>query len=237
MPQHDLISAPKAYARFAGFNYLIIFVLAIFANFFILSKLVVSGDPVATLANIRQDESLFRLGVACFFIVLLADIFIAWALYLLLKGVNPHISLLAALFRLTYTVAQIGVVLNLTKALELADASASVAAMDIWPHFYIGAHNTEFTLTLIFFGVHLALLGYLIMRSSFLPTIIGVLVTVAGAGYIIDGFSEALFGGGGPLAGLGIYIVVLPALLGEGVLCLWLLFVGVNSKKWDAAYE
>ena len=91
------------------------------------------------------------------------------------------------------------------------------------------------TLTLIFFGLHLLLLGYLVIRSSFLPTLIGGLVMIAGAGYIIDGFNNILDLGYFGISGAGLYVVILPALLGEGTLMLWLLIRGLNREKWLAA--
>jgi len=240
MGQPAIISEPQTYARFAGFNYFLIFVLAIFANFFVLSKLIVSGDASATAANIASNESLYRLAIAAFFVVLICDVFISWALYLILQKVDPNLSLLAALFRLTYTVAQIGVLLNLVSVLEFvgaSDPSSALAAINdsAWPYYFLGAHNTGFTLTLIFFGAHLLLLGYLVIRSSFLPSLIGVLVMIAGAGYIVDGFNHILaldyFG----LPNAGLYVVILPALVGEGSLMLWLLIRGLNREKWLAA--
>ena len=66
-----LTSNPRAYARFAGASYLGIFVLAIFANFFVLSKLIVDGDAAATWSAILAHESEFRLAVAAFFVVLI----------------------------------------------------------------------------------------------------------------------------------------------------------------------
>ena len=238
--QSGVIASPKAYARFAGFNYLIIFVLAIFANFFVLSKLIVSGDASATVANIASNESLYRLAIAAFFIVLICDVFISWALYLILQKVDPNLSLLAVLFRLTYTVAQIGVLLNLVNVLDFVGASepsSALAALNesAWPYYFLGAHNTGFTLTLIFFGIHLALLGYLVIRSCFLPSLIGVLVMIAGAGYIADGFNDILALNYGGLANAGLYVVILPALVGEGSLMLWLLIRGLNREKWLAA--
>lgn len=233
----DEITRPAAYARFAGFNYLLIFVLAIFANFFILSKLAVSGDSAATAANIAAQEGQFRIAIACFFVVLICDVFIAWALYLLLKKTDPHLSLLAALFRLTYTVAQIGVVLNLASALRIASSPNIFGALaqGPWPYFFLAEHDAGFALTLIFFGIHLLLLGTLIVRSSFLPSLIGVLVMIAGAGYVIDGFSEILGFDYAGVANAGLFIVILPALIGEGALMLWLLIRGVNTQKWRAA--
>ncbi len=235
-----MITAPQAYARFAGFNYFLIFVLAIFANFFVLSKLIVSGDAGATAANIASNESQYRLAIAAFFIVLVCDVLISWALYLILNKVDPNLSLLAALFRLTYTIAQIGVVLNLVSALEFigaADPSSALAAINesAWPYYFLTTHNTGFTLTLIFFGLHLLLLGYLVIRSSFLPSLIGLMVMIAGAGYIVDGFNEILGLNYGGLPNAGLYVVILPALLGEGTLMLWLLIRGLNREKWLAA--
>lgn len=231
---------PKAYARFAGFNYFLIFVLAIYANFFVLSDVIVAGNSAATAANILQQEFLFRIAIACLLLVLVADVFIAWALYLVLRPVNPHLSLLTALFRLTYTIAQIGVLLNLSKALAFANVEngqnlTDVVQSGLLPHFFAVAHGAEFTITLIFFGIHLLLLGYLIMRSEFLPVVIGALVCVAGLGYIVDGFAAILFDGYGPLGRIGIYVVVLPALIGEGALMLWLLIRGLNQEKWNEA--
>ena len=166
--------------------------------------------------------------------------FIAWSLYLILKKTDPNLSLLAALFRLTYTVAQIGVLLNLVNALEfvgVAETPGALAAISqaAWPYYFLTAHNTGFTLTLIFFGLHLLLLGHLIVRSSFLPSLIGILVMVAGTGYIIDGFDEILGLGYGGIPNAGLYVVILPALLGEGALMLWLLIRGLNREKWLAA--
>lgn len=228
------IENPKAYARFAGLNYLIIFALAIYANFFVIMQLVVSGDPGATAENVMQQEALFRVGVACLFVVMIADVFIAWSLYYVMRPVHEPLALLSAFFRLVYTVAQIGVLLNFSKLLQLSAATPleGAAAQGLGPHFWIGAHANEFTLTLIFFGLHLLLLGWLVLRSSFLPTVIGALVMVAGLGYVGDGFAAILFDGYGPLGAVGVYVVVVPALIGEGALMLWLLIVGLNAGKW-----
>jgi hypothetical protein len=235
-----MIAKPQAYARFAGFNYLLIFVFAIFANFFVLSKLIVTGDAAATVANIASNEGLYRLAIAAFFIVLICDVFISWALYLILQKTDPHLSLLAALFRLTYTVAQIGVLLNLVSVLDFVGASdptSALAAIDeaAWPYYFLTAHNTGFTLTLIFFGLHLLLLGYLVIRSSFLPALIGLLVMIAGAGYVADGFNEILALNYGGVPNAALFIVLAPALVGEGSLMLWLLIRGLNRRKWEAA--
>ena len=56
--------SPRRAAIIAGIGYAAIFVLAIFANFFVREGLVVAGDAAATFANIAESETLFRAGTA-----------------------------------------------------------------------------------------------------------------------------------------------------------------------------
>jgi len=227
-----LIKEPQPYARLAGFAYLVIFALAIYANFALLGPILEKNAPEATVANIIADLPAFRFAIACFIIVLIADLVVGWALFMLLQPVNFALSLLAALFRITYTIAHIGVVLYLVNALGAIDMAPGVAAGAdmLGAYRLVAGHQTGFTITLIFFGVHLILLGWLVIRSSFLPTVIGVLIAMAGAGYITDCFATIL--DVSAVRSLALYTVILPALLGEGVLCLWLLIRGVNVPKW-----
>ncbi len=60
------------------------------------------GDTVTTANNIIANESLFRFGIACWFIVIVFDAIVAWALYFLLKPTNKNLSLLSAWFRLVF---------------------------------------------------------------------------------------------------------------------------------------
>ncbi|MCH7887085.1 MAG: DUF4386 domain-containing protein [Candidatus Marinimicrobia bacterium] len=97
------ISLRKA-ARIAGFGYLIIFILGIFANFFGFESLIVPGNAATTANNIIANESLFRFGIAGWVFILTIDAVVAWALYVLLKTVNRSLSLLMAWFRLVIPV-------------------------------------------------------------------------------------------------------------------------------------
>ena len=77
---------------------------------------------------------------------------------------------------------------------------------------------------LVFFGFYCLLIGYLIFRSTFLPQILGVLMAFAGLGWL--SFLSS------PLANYLFPYNMVPGLLGEGSLTLWLLVVGVNEQKW-----
>jgi hypothetical protein len=75
------------------------------------------------------------------------------------------------------------------------------------------------------------ILGYLIFRSGYLPKLIGVLMQIAGLCYLTDSFALVL---SPPLADRLFPVILLPALVGEASLCLWLLVKGVNVSRWRA---
>ena len=77
---------------------------------------------------------------------------------------------------------------------------------------------------MVFFGVYCLLIGYLIFRSAFLSRILGVLMALAGLGWLT--FLSP------PLANrLSPYNLVL-GFLAELALMLWLLARGVNVQRW-----
>ena len=83
-------------ALIAGAGYLIIFVLAIFANFVVRTGLIEADDPAVTASNIMDSEGLFRLGLVAFLIVFVVDVVIAWALYIFFRDLSQEYSLLSA---------------------------------------------------------------------------------------------------------------------------------------------
>ena len=227
---------PVVYARTAGLAYLVIFVCAIGANFGVLSGLAVPGDAQATLANIVSSETAFRAAIAALFVVLFADLVVAWALFMLFRPLSPGLTGLAMVFRVAYTIAHIPMVVALVLALRAATSQTAAAADAASSAYqYLVIHNVGFTYTLLFFGVHLILLGVLALRTRGLPAILAVLVAIAGLGYLADGFGVLLLPdlfAATPM--LGLFIVIAPALLGEGLLTLYLLIRGVDARRWDA---
>src|SRR6266481_1449712 len=93
----------QRYARIAGVLFLLSLVAGGFGEAYVPSKLIVSADPAATAANLRNFDFLYRLGFASFLIESLCDTALALILYVLLKPVNKQLSLLAAFFGLMAT--------------------------------------------------------------------------------------------------------------------------------------
>ncbi|MGB7805331.1 MAG: DUF4386 domain-containing protein, partial [Actinomycetota bacterium] len=93
----------RTVAVIAGWSYLAIFVLALFANFVGHEQLIDPDDAAATVRNILDSEGLFRAGLVSFMIVFVVDVVIAWALYIFFRPGDQDLSLLTAWFRLAYT--------------------------------------------------------------------------------------------------------------------------------------
>src|SRR5437763_1894201 len=81
----------------------------------------------------------------------------------------------------------------------------------------------------VFFGFDIIIFAYLVLRSTFLPRAIGVLLAIDSLAYLVYSFANLLAPG---FAAQLVPWIQLPALIGEGSLCLWLLFVGVDVERW-----
>ena len=84
------MSFTKNPGRFAGLLYLLGSIPGWFALEYVPGKLLVDGNATATANNIAAHELLFRLGIAANLICQTLFIFVALALYNLLKGVNQR---------------------------------------------------------------------------------------------------------------------------------------------------
>lgn len=228
-------------ARVAGLGYLAIFFLAIFANFVVIEGLVDQADAALTLANISESAALARFGIAAFLVVFVLDVAVAWALYIVFKQVNRDVSLLTAWFRLVYTVLLGVALVFFFLALQLVNGSehpASFSADQLGAQSLLlfDAFNFTWLVGLVAFGIHLAMLGYLILTSGLAPRVIGVLLAAAGAAYMIDTFAHTLMASYADYANLFLAMVAAPSIIGEMALAVWLLArAGKNREPSPSA--
>jgi len=223
-------------AKIAGAGYLVIFVSGIFANFFVLEGLVVSGDAKTTTMNIMNNGLQYRIGILSFFIMVIFDVVLTWALYILFKSVNKDISLLAAWLRLVNATIFAVAMYHLLGVLQLlsgADYLAVLGAGHLQAQVMLSleAFNSTWLVGLIFFGLHLFFLGYLILKSNFIPKIIGVLLIAASFGYLVDSFAHFLLPSYDDYKNVFMLVVIVPGVIGELSLALWLLLKGVKVRK------
>ena len=215
----------------AGFGLLIMMIPGLFANFFVLESLIVPGDVATTTNNILANESLFRIAICSFIIVIILDVVVAWALYVFLKPVNKSISLLAAWFRLVFaTIFGIALAYLFSVLLLLSGADyLTVFETDLLHAqvmLFLNAFRYGENIAYVFFSLHLLILGYLVFKSSYsgyIPRILGVLLIIAGFGYLIDNFGKLLF----PNYDANIAMFTF---IGEVLFMLWLLIKGVKDQ-------
>lgn len=221
----------RSTALTAGIGYLVIFITGIFANFFILEGLVVKGNAVATFENIASNGFQFRMGILAFIIMVIFDVVLAWALYLLLIPVNRGLSLLSAWLRLVNATIFGMALYNLVSILPMVHSTNAPALPDTgWLYgqvmLYIDAFNYTWLIGLVFFGIHLPVLGYLVFRSGYIPKILGILLFIAGIGYLSDSFARFLIADYVHYADIFSMVVIIPGVIGELSFTLWLLIRG-----------
>ena len=228
--------SPRATARIAGLAYLVCIVTGLFAEIVVRGNLIVSGDAAATAHNILASEGLYRLGFVADLVGGAAYLVVTLLLYALLKPVNATLSLLAAFFSMVGIAiggaASLGhlaplFILKSVPYLRVFDTQQLQALA----YLSLRLHAQGYLVALVFFGFYEVLLGYLIFRSTFFPKTLGVLVGVAGFAFLTNSFALFL----SPQIGNALNNLML-ALdgIGEISLMLWLLVVGVDSRKWKA---
>ena len=227
MTIEEEMNSAKRTARAAGFLYLIIFCLGIFAELFVRQNLIVPGDAAATVNNIMASESLFRLSLLIDLIRHTFLILLPLVLYRLLKPVNQNIALLMVVLALvSISIAFINELNHFAVLLLLNSADYLTA---------FGADQLQaqvmFFLDLYAYGAYipqllslwLLPLGYLVFKSGFLPRILGILLMVGCFCYLIDAVSFLLFAN-------SMATLSLLAFISELIFALWLLIKGVNVE-------
>ncbi|MCC2546600.1 DUF4386 domain-containing protein [Hymenobacter sp. BT175] len=233
MTVRPIEASPQSYARLGGALYLVIIVFGAFAEGFITSKLVVSGNAAATGRNILAAPLLWQLGVAANLLLVFCAVPLLWIEYLLLRPVSKSLVLLAVLLNVVSLAveAMSKVFMLLVMRILKMGGLEALQQMNL-ANLALKAHDVSFNVALLFFGLTCLLNGYLIYQSGYFPRVIGTLMQVAGACYLVS-CTAALFAPA--LADLLIPAILLPCLVGESSLCLWLLIKGVNRARWDEA--
>jgi hypothetical protein len=176
---------PRTASLVSGVGLALMAALMIAGYFGGIVPLITPGDAARTAADISSSPSLFLGGVACIFVVTLLDIVVAAAWYALFKPVNRRLSAVAAWIRIIYTGLFIVAAGHLVSAFTLlGEPDLSLKAIEQF--------NSMWLISLGLFGFHLLLISYLALRSGFMARIFGVLLAVAGLGYIADAVGTVL---------------------------------------------
>jgi hypothetical protein len=231
----DAAPRPRSAARIAGYSYVALFMLGVFGNFFVREQLVETGDAAATFQNIANDTTLVRLAIVAFIAAFALDVLVAWALYYVFRPAGAALSSLTAWFRIVYTVFLGAAVVFLFVVLQLVDgdevAGLDRAAREAHAMLALDAFNATWLVGLTCFGVHLALLGVMSIRSTVAPRSLGIVLIIAGAAYMFDTLAYSLLANYTDNEGVFAAIVAVPAVIAEASLMIWLIRQGRDSTR------
>ena len=225
---------PKRYARIAGSLYLVIAVFGGFAIAYVPSVIVVAGDGAKTAANLLANQGLFGMGVVADVVVMLTEIVLSAMLFVLFRATSPTLSLIAMVSRLTMVVVMAINLLIYVMPMVLLRVAGASEEMQATAMMLFEAHRYGIYVWDMFFGFHLAALGYLIIRSGYFPRLLGVALLVGSLGYFLEGLAKVVFLDNALLA-TGIVGLLVVASIGELAFAFWLLIRGVDVAGWNKA--
>ena len=231
MTDQKIMESPNKLARMTGILYFLVILTGVASEIMVHNFIIVPGDMTTTVNHITAYESIFRLGFVISLTRFAVFIFMVLALYKLLRPVNKDWSLVMIAFALvSISIGMVSLLFQYAAPLLLSrNGYSTLFTTDQWQA------QVQFFINLQMLGdkaaqiltVWLLPLGYLIYKSGFLPKILGVLMVMAGVGYVTDFLVFFL------LPNLNWQVAGL-AFLGELPFPLWLLIKGVNVERWKS---
>jgi hypothetical protein len=221
------MKSPHPPDRIAGFFYFLVFFVG-GITVAVSGRIVVPGNAAATAANIIAHEPRFWLGLTFNLLVIACYIAVTALFYELFQPVNRLLSLLAAFFSLMGCAVQAFSFAFYAAIAVLRDAtyvgSFTMEQLQSIALIFFKLYFQAYNLGLPFFGFYCLLIGYLVFRSTYLPRFVGLLMMLGGMGWLTFLYP--------PLANALRPYNLLPGIVGEGSLTLWLLAMGVNNQRW-----
>ena len=228
-------------ARVAGLLYLMVVVTGVLGLMVLPHRLFVPGDAAATAAKILASQPLYRIFMLNGLVSILLFLFVALALYQLLKDVNQRVAAVMVILVLVQIPLGVREVMNEIAALDLVRGDGFWSAFD-------AAHRDALAVSLLdvnnhgipavemLWGLWLFPLAMLVFRSGFLPRFLGVWLWINGLAYVMMSGTGILW----PQYSSTMRTIAFPAMLGEIAFTFWLLIVGarlgnVTSRAQDNA--
>lgn len=232
------MDAIRRTARLAGLLYLVSSIPAPFALLYVPGKLFVEGNPAATGERLRSLESLLRAGLAAELFSSIVFIFMTLTLYRLFRPVSADSALaMLVLILISFPITFGNVLLELA-ALDFAGGGARPAILsilgpsqnDALAYTAMHLHHQGYMLAQIFWGLWLFPFGVCVWRSGFIPRGLGILLMVAGCGYVANSFAALTL----PRILPAVDRVTSITNLGEVPIIFWLLIWGAKPQKLRA---
>jgi hypothetical protein len=215
-------------ARTTGLLYLLYMISSFIANLF--GKFVFVEAPV-TVDHILTHAFQFRIGFVINLFSVVLFLLAAWALYVLLKPVNKDFALLFLLFNVAGFVVWLFSSLCLFASLVILNGGETINVfqpdqLQALAVFFVNLYKFGVVIAQVPYGVWLFPLGYLVLKSGYLPKILGVLLLADGICQFVYVCQRFVF----PDLGIIAYPCFVISFIAEVSLALWLSIKAVNPR-------
>ena len=181
------MSSTKAKARLAGVLYLVMGIPAYFSLMYVPHVLYVRGDATATMRNIMNAESLFRLGILSELVSQTIFIFLVLVFYDLFKDVDRKQARLMVILVAVAVAIEFVNCINLIAPLILLGGADYLSVfskpqLDGLAFTFLKLRDNGIDVVSLLWGLWLLPLGILVIKSRFMPRVLGALLIVACVG-------------------------------------------------------
>ncbi|MBW7475736.1 DUF4386 domain-containing protein [Paenibacillus oenotherae] len=220
----------------AGISLIIMAIAGFFSYGFVHGSLVVQGDASATFNNIAASSTLFKGAIFGWLIILIADILVAWALYVFLEPIHKSLSLLGAWLRLAYSTILGIAILNLLVVQLLLRHTNDSSSFEIGQTqslvmLFMEAFEAIWSIGLIVFGGHLLIVGYVALQSEGIPKTISILLLLASIGYMVIHLGKTFLPHDDGVIAILNFVFIIPMTAGELGFGIWLLLRGGKLSR------
>lgn len=222
----------QTYSRAVG----ILLVLSMVGGFFgemYVPSLMLGEDAATTAAQLRTNDSLFRLGFAAYLVEAVSDVVLAWLFYVILKPVHRELALLSAFFGLVSTTLFAVTKMFYFAAPMFVRGSEYLTAfpsdqLDAFATLFLSLYGVLSGLTMLFYGIPWIIRGYLTYKSDYLPRALGLLMIAAGVGFVGKTITYVL------VPAYSSNLLLAPMFFNALALAIWMLVRGVDQDKFAA---
>jgi uncharacterized protein DUF4386 len=218
-------------ARFAGLLYLLLAITGFFTIIYVPSVFVVPGDAAATVERISASEALYRLGIAVDLLSQIIFILLVVTLYQLFKEVDRKQALLMVIFVVSAVPVSCFNIICQIAPLRLLHGPTLASVFeqpqrDSLVMLFLSLRGTGIVVDSVFWGLWLLPFASLVIKSGFIPKVLGYLLILAGVAYLVGCFASILL----PARGQAISLLMIPLEAGELPIIFWLLIKGTRTQ-------